>query len=73
MVFPGFVRSARSRDTQGFRLQEMKTCNCCGLLQHNARAAGEPEDRVPTSGEMLKQLSEKGYMELYGAEVIIKG
>lgn len=73
MVFPGFVRSARPRDTQGFRLQEMKTCNYCGFLQHNARAAGKHEDRVPTSEEMLKQLSEEDYMELYGAKAILKG
>lgn len=73
MAFTGFVRSANPRDTQGFKLQEMKTCNYCGFVQHNSRAAGKHEDRVPTSEQMLKQLSEEDYKELYGAEAIIKG
>lgn len=51
----------------------MKTCNYCGFVQHNSRAAGKHEDRVPTSEQMLKQLSEEDYKELYGAEAIIKG
>ncbi|KAJ0124617.1 hypothetical protein J7T55_005956 [Diaporthe amygdali] len=68
----GFVRSAKDRSTKGFRPEEMKVCNKCAFDQHNARAAGEHKDRVPTSERMQKQLSEEEYSELYGAEAIIK-
>lgn len=73
MPLRGFERSAKDNSTNGFRIEEMKVCNHCAFVQHNARAAGDHKDRVPKSDRMLKQLSEDEYKELYGAKAIIKG